>query len=256
MCFCCVVASPSRKVTNGHHAYRRADWSGGNADRHCDRPEVIIRWLREVHAEREAGVCKLDDYFMVAKIANQIAGFAYAQYYPAFKLAFFSYLVVNDQIPEARACKVSAEIAKELKKHLFGSWSKCLGVVAELDEPATLEGAEKRHAAGRIKHFRQLAAIAGCSFGAIQVEYHQPKLTTEPGPPEVRMRLMFAPRQGWRHPRRLTRSDVERIFRFLAEAIYGDHFENRLDLDRAYRAYLTDWAVRHCESLPPAIDLA
>ena len=223
-----------------------------------DEQADIVRWLREIQGEKERGVCKLEDYFLVASLGEDtLAGFAYVQLYPAHLLAFFSYLVVDDRIPEARECRVSTQLVQKVAEFLRHSGA-CKRIVAELEEPTVLEGERAVDARARIRRLKGLAKAAQCSLKTVKMVYYQPKLDPfdQGDTAETRMRLMYGPLDPESEPRRLHKRDVSDLLSFLAESIYGDHFEHRADLDTAYRAYLEKWRARLLEDLPVAVELS
>lgn len=220
-----------------------------------DDLDNIVRWLREVQEESKRGVCKLEDYFLVARAGDDLAGFAYIQAYPSTSLGFFSYLVVDDGVPEARYCRVSTELLRHGRR-LIARSRRCRAVVFEVDEPAVLRGPRARLAGARIRHFKALARMAGCPLKSLSIDYRQPKLSLEEsGNTEVPMRLMYAPLEAAREPRRLHKRDLTEILDFLATCVYGDHFEHRPDLDRAFREYLNDWKGRILRAVPEVVEL-
>jgi hypothetical protein len=219
-----------------------------------DDLDDIVRWLHEVHEETKRGDCKLDDYFLVARAGGDLAGFAYIQSYPSRSLCFFSYLVVDDKVPEARYCRVSTELLKQARR-LIARSGQCRAVVLEVDEPNVLRGPRARQAAARIRHFKALARMAGCPLKSLSIEYFQPRLSLQHNTREVRMRLMYAPVDAGREPRRLHRRDVTEILDFLATCVYGDYFEHKPDLDRAFREYLSDWQRRILLGVPEIVEL-
>jgi hypothetical protein len=220
-----------------------------------DDLDNIVRWLQEVQDESRRGVCKLEDYFLVARAGGDLAGFAYIQSYPTASLAFFSYMVVDDFVPEARYCRVSTELLQQTHRLLARS-GRCRAVVLEVDEPTVLRGPRARQAAARIRHFKALARMAGCPLKSLSIDYYQPRLAVgQSGEAEVQMRLMYSPFHAARDPRRLHRRDVAEILDFLATCIYGDHFEHNLELDRAYREYLNDWKARMIQAVPEVVEL-
>lgn len=224
-------------------------------DEERDSPDDIIRWLREVRDETRRGVCKLVDYFLIARIADNVAGFAYFQFYPDYSLAFFSYLVVDDTIPEARECQVSTRLLQEAVTHLFKGRLECNGVVLEVDEPKVLHGKKKATAAARIRHFQTLSRQLGFPLKTVSIDYTQPRLLVDGSLHELPMRLMYAIKTPAIEPRRLTKSETTDLLRFLSEAIYGDHFEHRVDLYQEYRRYLRTWFENHITRISDVIEL-
>lgn len=199
-----------------------------------DEFDDIIRWLHEVRDETKRGVCKLQDYFLVAKVGDDLAGFAYVQFYPQASLAFFSFLVVDDLIPGARYCRVSTELLRQVRMLLEQS-GRCRAIVLEVDEPDVLTGPESREAAARIRHFKALGRMAGCPLKSVRMSYVQPGLQpSASGSSEIRLRLMYAALKPDREPDRLHKRDVGDLLDFLSGCVYGDHFEHRADFDSSY----------------------
>jgi hypothetical protein len=225
-------------------------------DEERDSPDDIIRWLREVQDETRRGVCKLLDFFLIARIADNVAGFAYVQFYPVYSLGFFSYLVVDDKIPEARECHVSTKLLQEIVKHLFKDKIECKGVVVEVDEPEVLQGKKKMVAAARIRHFQTLSRQLGFPLKTVSIKYTQPRLSVDGSLQEFPMRLMYAIKSPSIEPRRITKAEANYLLKFFSEAIYGDHFEHRVDLDQEYRHYLQSWYHKHASRIPDVVDLS
>lgn len=100
------------------------------------------------------------------------------QVYPSTSLAFFSYLVVDDRVPEARYCKVSTELLRQVRR-LIARSGQCRAVLLEVDEPHVLQGPRARQAAARIRHFKALARMAGCPLKSLSIDYLQPRLSLE-----------------------------------------------------------------------------
>lgn len=221
-----------------------------------DDLDDIVRWLQEIQAETKRGVCKLKDYFLVAHAGEDLAGFAYVQFYPTASLGFFSYLAVDDSVPEARYCRVSTELVRHVCE-LLTRTGRCRGVVLEVEEPEAIRGPRARQAAARIRLFKALARMGGCALKSVRIPYVQPRLaiSKESGGSEKRLRLMYTPFRPTHEPRRLHKRDVEDLLDFLASGIYGDHFEHRKDLDAVYRDYLQEWKARLLQSVPEVVEL-
>lgn len=223
-------------------------------DSERDSREDIVRWIREVNEETQRGVCRLEDYFLVANVGASIGGFAYLQFYPQAGYAFFSYLVINKKVREARLCKVSSVLIEEIHKALLRS-GKCKGILIEVEEPDVLEGNDRLEAAARIEVFKARAR-AWCWLKSIRIRYVQPKLNlSDVDAKEVRLRLMYAPLRANNEPNLLLKQDVAELLAFLADDVYGDHFENRAELDIAYRKYLQTWKTSILRPLSDTISL-
>lgn len=220
-----------------------------------DEPEDIVRWMLEVRDEKRRGVCQLEDYFLVGRVGDDVAGFAYVQYYPSAALAFYSYLVIDETIPEARECHVSTALLRSARKALFGLMSRCRGVVLEVEEPEILRGRSARTAAARIRHFRTLARSVGIPLKEVGIDYRQPRLRVSQAESEDRMRLMYAPRRWIGEPRALSRNDVADILTFLAEQVYGDQFEHEMNTNSRYREYLYSWKKNLLSQTPGVVPL-
>ena len=176
-----------------------------------DDLDDIVRWLREVQEESKRGVCKLEDYFLVARVGDDLAGFAYLQAYPSTSLAFFSYLVVDENVPEATFCKVSTELVRQARRLIVRS-GRCRAVLIEVEKPASLRGPGAHKAAAQIRHFKALARMVGCPLKSLDIDYLQPRLSLEEsGKAEVPMRLLYASLNAACEPRRLHKRDVTEI---------------------------------------------
>lgn len=219
-----------------------------------DSPDDIVRWLYEVQDETKRGVCELKDFFLIARIGEDVAGFAYLQFYPAYSLAFFSYLVVEDRIP-AKECHVSTKLLQEINKLLFNRNLNCEGVVVEVDEPEILKGHQKTKAEARIKRFQTLSRQLNFPLKNVLIPYFQPRLSVDDKLQQHPMRLMFAIPNPSSEPRRITKHETMEILRFLSEAIYGDHFAHRADFDQRYRSYLKSWYNSFASKIPEVVEL-
>lgn len=220
-----------------------------------DDLDDMVRWLGEVEEESRRGVCKLDDFFLVARAGEDLAGFAYIQVYPSTSLAFFSYLVVDEGIPEAKYCEVSTKLLQRAKK-LIARSCNCRAIVFEVDEPSVLAKSKTKRASARIRLFKALARMTGCPLKSVAVTYLQPRLSLgESDHQEIPMRLMYAQLDTRQELRRLHKRDVADILDFLAGCVYGDHFENRPDLDKSFREYLNHWKEDLLRTVPEVVEL-
>lgn len=220
-----------------------------------DEPEDIVRWLAEVRDETRRGVCKLKDFFLVARAGSDLAGFAYVQFYPTRSVAFFSYLVVDESVPEARYCHVSTALLRRVRE-LLTRHRQCRAILFEVDEPEILHGLEARRAKARIRHFKALSRMAGCPAKSVRIPYLQPKLAIGKSmDSEKRMRLMYAALNPTKEPDRLHKRDVAELVDFLSCCVYGDYFEHRADFDHSFRDYLRAWKARQLERIPEVVEL-
>jgi hypothetical protein len=224
-------------------------------DEERDSPEDIVRWLREVQNETREGICKLADFFLIGRVRDEVAGFAYLQFYPAFSLAYFSYLVVDDKIPEAKECHVSTAMLERATDLILRSKSRCYGIVLEVDEPELLQGEPKRRAEARIRRFQLLSRQLRFPLKTLAIDYFQPRLSLAQETKEQQMRLMYAVPNPSIEPSRITKKEAARILSFLGDAIYGDHFEHQVELDQMYRNYLISWRENIISGIPDVVDL-
>ena len=220
-----------------------------------DSSEDIVRWLEEVRRETREGKCQLTDFFLVAKVEDELVGFAYVQYYPRFSLGYFCYLVVKDKVPESKGSLLSLALLETANRLLRKADKACSGIVVEVDEPRTLKGKRKNRADARIKLFRRLSRQLHFHLKSVSVPYFQPRLSFEPDAEEYPLRLMYAVYNPKREPSRLTKQEVVQILTFLSDAIYGDQFEHRVDWDQQYRAYLNSWRERLASQVPNIVEL-
>ena len=233
-------------------------------DNEKDGPEDIIRWIEEVKQETSHGNCKLMDYFLVAKVANHVAGFAYAHLYPSAQMAFFSYLVVkrpvkdHNRLPnilpseERVSVKLLDTLAAELRRTGI-----CKAIVVELEEPDTItDRRRKLKAAARIRHLKSLAGTQGVFLRSVDIPYKQPRLRLDdPEATEERLRLMIAFVRPPEQRREITRDDIAEVLAFLADCIYGDQFEDDPRLYERYHAYLRQWQADQMRTVPKVVRL-
>jgi hypothetical protein len=220
-----------------------------------DSPDDIVRWLVEVQGETREGICKLSDFFLVAHVGDRLAGFAYLQFYPSFSLGYFSYLVIDTDISEARECHVSTALLQNAHRLLFKGKLDCKGIILEVDEPAVLDGKDKARAAARIRHFQTLSRQLGFPLKTVSLGYLQPCLSIDANSEGYPMRLMYAVRDPSTEPSRITKKEMIQILRFLSDAIYGDHFAHRVDWDQKYRSYLASWREKLVQGIGEVVDL-
>lgn len=214
-------------------------------DEERDSPDDIIRWLQEVQGETKRGVCKLIDFFVVAHIGEAVAGFAYAHFYPAFSLAFFSYLVVDDKIRDAAERGVSRELIGEIANQL--SRLKCKGVVAEVD---------KSQVEALVKHFRPLSRQRLFPLKKVSISYWQPPLSVDDKLQEHPLQLVYAVPSRDLHV--ITKDEMISILRFISEAVYGDQFEPPaypVYIDQKYKSVLNSWCENLVRKLPNGVNL-
>ncbi|HWA28609.1 MAG TPA: hypothetical protein VG734_23370 [Lacunisphaera sp.] len=210
-----------------------------------DSAEDILRWFREVDHETKRGTCRLQDYFLIGAVRDHVAGFAYVHYYPLRRMAFFSYLVVDDEIPEARDCYVSTAILSKLVRELARGRNPCRQIVTEVESPDALRGPAALRARARIKHFKMLASAAGLTLRVFDVGYSQPRVSLDiDSAKEAPMCLLCAFLADGKKISELASEEYGKVIDFLVEDIYGDQFQHDPELDRAYRSYLQTWGNR------------
>jgi len=216
-----------------------------------DSQETIVRWLQEIEIETKEGRCKLKDYFLVAKVGNRVAGLLYGQYYPNRGLMFVSFMAVDREYLETRHCLASTALLRYLSRELRRGLKTCEGIVFELEYHGSGNKKHDRTCRARMRHFRALARTQNLAVKEIEVGYRQPKLSLwEGNQKEERQHLMYGRTKPPALSTTISRTEVERILRFLHEDIYGDHFEDDPGRDREFRLYLNGLYRKLTANLP------
>lgn len=213
-----------------------------------DSPENIVRWLQEVQEETEQRCCRLKDYFLVAKVQERVYGLLYGHYYPERRLMFLSYIVTDENVPEARGGDASAALTQYLSRE----WRKRLkdleGIVFELDY-------ERYSALKRL--FLPLAQMQKVVVKEININYLQPMLSLwENGYQEERQVLMYGRTLPPHLSTTIPRDEVKKVLGFIYMDIYGDYFGYNPDEDAKYRQYLEALYERVVAGLPEEIKVS
>ncbi len=220
----------------------------------CDSEEEIIRWVKEIEAETKAGNCSLKDYFLIAKIGDQVEGMLYAQYYPDRGLAFLSYLVIEES-SEAHNLRASARLLDYLLTELRAE--KCTGIVFELEFSKTGKLAHRRECRSRMRRFRWLSRLLGVIVKEVVIPYRQPKLSLwEQGRQEERQHLMYGRLDSPELNDAIRKPEARNILGFLYEDIYGDGFEYDANRDSRFRGYLRRQLKAVADRLPGIVRLS
>lgn len=223
-------------------------------------PEDTIRWLREAMEAAKKGQCEIEEFFLVAKVKYQrqiskVCGLLYFTYYPMAnpRLAFVSYLVVDNRIPEAHG-RAAAELLFEVKKLLKKDLKRCQGFVTEVDDPnsARIKRDPKKYhrADNRIGRFRMVVKHSGFTLVPLNhVAYKQPDLDPSGNPAaEVPMLLMYAPIDRSADARSLNKNKIDELLDFVLNRVYGDSFLDGGAKESQYRAYLSELKQRILQS--------
>jgi nucleoside phosphorylase len=218
----------------------------------------IVRWLREDQERLAAGASVALDYFLVAKIRDEVCGFILVHFYPKVQLAFVAYLVVK------RGISVGGErVSQRLLSHVLTIFKKhkhlknCKGFVLEVDDPTQARTKKQRmERLARIRLFSIQAAASRLCLRALDFRYHQPPLSVpvagKKHREEVPMILMYAarvpPKRSW-----MTKQEVSGLLKFIFVWLYPEGFSDVPEETEAYRKYLTGLYWLRISKLPQRI---
>lgn len=242
-----------------------------------DAREDIIRWMEEMQEDKKKGICKLEEYFLVAMTATEMLGMAQVQFYPSSQMAFFSYLVttLSTETPRNSTSSTIKKISTVDK--LFARFrtellqnQNCKALIAEVEEPnikdnsklkdsRDLEKSEVKNRPylpmARIMTLNANAKKQKMIFREIGIQYRQPGLNcVEPEEQEKPLLLMIILPEQSEHLSEITHDFLNEILTFLEESVYGDSFEYS-DQEKEYREYLKGWKERLLKDAPEEIKL-
>src|SRR6266516_13539 len=134
----------------------------------------IKRWLDEYEKSRKDPKHTLEEYWLVAKLADRIVGFLFFQYYLDSKFLFISYFGADKSfLKDTRV--TSDAILAEFRKRLNKELKECRGIIYET-ESADGNLAER----ARIRKFKSYAKKLGFKAYEIGIDYMTPKLSIDP----------------------------------------------------------------------------
>lgn len=204
-----------------------------------DSPANVARWLAEVKQETAEGRCRLLDYLLVSTLNEKVCAVLYAQYYPLYKLMFISYVVADDEVPEARDGKATQSLLKYLRASQSHELAEMEGIVFEMAYPTGNPAEQNLRNRSRCRLFEFYAQQLGIIVRVLDIPYRQPRLDLEdPSSKEERQLLAYGRTQPPPIDRSISHEEAGNVLSFVYKAIYGDQFEGDPRRDREYREYL------------------
>jgi hypothetical protein len=191
--------------------------------------EDHIDWLK--NSEKLILFRKFKDTLIMATKNNELYGFIDSTYYYKCRLSFLSFLVIDNNIAEARSIRQNEDrITTRLFKSYLNKFSKCQGIVAETE--FTKETSSDITNA-RIRNFRELAKINNCKLWSLwDVPYREPKPSLDPlrQATERNMVLIYIRTQlnhKFDSKENPTKDEIIEILDFVYLNIYYDSYNER-----------------------------
>lgn len=217
-------------------------------------PSDIVRWVQE----SSAGPTR--DYFLVAKLEDQVLGFVLFHYSPRARLAFIAYLVAAKHPGRLRysSDNVSRTLLSEVNRLLKveDELKQCEGLLLEVDRPSgDVTEQESHERIARIRLFCTLAQAQGFSLRALDMNYYHPPVSLAHPEVAVPMLLMYLnPRPG--NPRSyMSRKEVRGVLKFIYTELYPENYSECSDETRTYRKLMSKLYLAQAKSLPDRIAL-
>jgi hypothetical protein len=219
----------------------------------------IVSWLREdlISRKRPDRDSLPTDWFAVALYRGRVTGFVLFHYYPLVRLALFAYMVVaaTPGVPVTLVsntlCTFVSKLLKK-RKELRG----CTGIVLEVEDPRKERSKPKQEERlARVRRFCTLAEMRGLSLRALDIEYKQPKLTTEaPDGSERPMLLLYAMAlsQGTDNSTNHWKEAAE-ILSFIYTVVYPEGYSPDPEEKRLYSEYCARLKEREIAALPATV---
>ena len=223
----------------------------------------IIRWLAD-----DLEVCEHDplaprDFFFVAKYKRQVKGFILSHYYPARKLLFLAYMVVDGNPVGLPINHISNSLCSYVS-HLLKSHSTlkhCGRFVLEVEDPRAVCVRKRLEAQARIRRFCSLAAANRLTMLSFGIEYFQPQLSVpESGlPTEEPLILLVAVTRPSEMNTQMThewaKKEILDLFGFIYCELYPMGFSDIPSEQAAYEAYCRELYDRAVARLPTEIEI-
>lgn len=204
----------------------------------------IIRWIANDKKHALVGDTSPRDYFFIAKLKRKVRAFVLFHYYPAVKIAFLAYMVVDKNISGVPIDQLS----RTLVSHIAGLLRRdkvlrnCEILLFEVEDPRALAKAKQLEAIARIQRFCSLAVCEKFSLLGFDVNYLQPQLAlpSDSLNNEVPLLLLYA-----RAPQAQRAPDIKgellKALDFIYKDLYPEGFSDIYEEQEAYQLY--------CESL-------
>lgn len=218
----------------------------------------IVRWIKEDSEQIQTGSFRPRDFFLVAKMNDQVQGFVLFHYFPKVRLAFIAYLVTatEQSLPTYSREGVAKKLLTELKKFFNGPLKDCEGILLEVDPP--MEAATEQELCKRLARIRLFCSIAhslGFSLRAFDMDYQQPPLSLENPEMSVPMTLMYTNPQASRAAGLVTFSFVRKILKFIYTDLYPEKYSDNDTENRKYAACLRKFFTARLKTVPPRIPM-
>lgn len=199
--------------------------------------EDIIKWAKEPDNSTYI------NRFALAKKDSELFGFIFATYYFKSKLSFISYLVINDEIKEARKIDIQDRIVVELFEFQNKQFKQIQGVVAEVeyDNDSSNDRSNKK-----VRDFKVLSKISGYKLWTL---WDVPSKEPDPSPqtsspnnerPIVLLYIRTKNNPKFNSDERPTKLEIENILKFVYLNVYYDSHIDDDKLCQKYRTYLDD----------------
>jgi hypothetical protein len=199
--------------------------------------EDIIKWAKEPDNSTYI------NRFPFAKKDSELFGFIFATYYFKSKLSFISYLVINDEIKEARKIDSQDRVVAQLFGFQNKQFKQIQGVVAEVeyDNDSSNERSNKK-----VRDFKALSRIFGYKLWAL---WGVPSKEPDPSPqtsspnnerPIVLLYIRTKNNPKFNSNESPTKVEIENILKFVYLNVYYDSHIDDDKLCKKYRTYLDD----------------
>jgi hypothetical protein len=218
----------------------------------------IVRWIREDLEQVENGILVPRDFFLVAKLNDEVCGFILFHYYPEARFAFIAYLVAatGHSSPNYSREGVSKKLLAQVRTFMEGPLKDCEGILLEVDRPlAAATEQEMLERLARIRLFCMLAQAQGFSLRAFDMDYLQPPLSLENPDLNVPMLLMYV-NPGARNAASYMKSSfVRKVLKFIYTDLYPQGYSDNETENRKYKACLRKFAAARLKTLPQRISM-
>jgi hypothetical protein len=218
----------------------------------------IIRWLVDDLKIGKGANTGPRDYFLVAKHKRRVRAFALFHYYPARKVAFFAYMVVDrntaglalDELARALAARISnMMLSDRLLKH-------CKALLFEVEDPRVAPKSKQLHDIARVQRFCSLAATQSFTLKAFDIRYLQPALSLpEKNIAPEQPLLLISARHRQNNNIIDIKSELQGFLEFIYFDLYPEGFSDIPEEQQAYKEYCQKLHGRVLAGLPPTISI-
>jgi hypothetical protein len=196
-----------------------------------------------------------DNILLVARVRRSVVGFVFCHFYPTARKAIISYLAIDSEVAEAKACG-STRMLQRLRRILNDPDHLCEFLFFDLQgaEAATPQDEAKKRKARPVL-FRQTARRLHLQTYDLQFPYHCPKVSLDQETREHPCALVVVPMRG-SLPDSLPREQVLEFLRFIHLDCYGDLYPKADPRFEEYQGYLQGQLKHYESTLPPEIPSA